>query len=172
MLFVRVGINGSGYLLSCWGLLLRADVRLVVGLSEGDVVGPGLLRLLSAKRNALGRFPVANAPHYSMCHVFMAVMRILSLHINSDFAQLGVPDLLVHTVSTYTVVCHCHLFKSAHVIAALVSTICYACQQIAYNDSSWNGNVKGATLECMLNFVSIDAKLENLLSVLLILMRN
>ena len=99
MLFVRVGINGSGGLLSCWGLLLQADVRLVVGLSEGDVVGPGLLCLLSAKRNTLGRFSVANAPHYSMCCVFMVVMRILCLHINSDFAQLGVPDLLVHTVS-------------------------------------------------------------------------
>ena len=89
MLFVRVGINDSGDLLSCWRLLLQADVRLVVGLSEGDVVGPGLLRLLSAKRNALGRSPVANAPHYSMCRVFMAVMRILSLHINSDFTHSG-----------------------------------------------------------------------------------
>ena len=98
MLFVRVGINGSGDL-SCWGLLLRADIRLVVGLSEGDVVGPGLLRLLSAKRNALGRFPVANAQQYSMCRVFMVVMRILSLHIKSDFAQLRVPDLIVYTVS-------------------------------------------------------------------------
>ena len=54
-------------------MLLREDVRLVVELSEGDMVGPGLLRLLSAKSNTLGRFLVANAPHYSMtclhgCH--------------------------------------------------------------------------------------------------------
>ena len=38
--------------------------------------------------------------------------------------------------------------------------ICYACQQTPYDDSSWNGNVKDATLEC--TCVSIDAKLENL----------
>ena len=37
-------------------------------------------------------------------------------------------------------------------------------------DSSWNGNVKDATLEC--TCVSIDAKLENLLSVLLFLTWN
>ena len=43
-------------------MLLREDVRLVVELSEGDMVGPGLLRLLSAKSNTLGDF-LLQMPH-------------------------------------------------------------------------------------------------------------
>ena len=54
-----------------------------------------LPRRLSAKRNAL----LLKMPRTTAC-IFVAVVRILSvLHINNDIIQLGVPDLLVYTVS-------------------------------------------------------------------------
>ena len=52
------------------------------------------LHRLSAKINAL----LLKMSHTTAC-VFVAVVKIFSLHINSDIIHRGVPDLLVHTVS-------------------------------------------------------------------------
>ena len=112
--------------------------------------------------------PFENAPHYSLC---LRGCRENSLLSAIDIVQLGVSDLLVYTVSSNITFCSkgtlwYDLF-SLHMITALRE---YDLLCTAYDDSSWNGNVKDATLEC--NCVSIDAKLENLLSILLILTRN